>query len=265
MKTLVVIPVRYASVRFPGKPLAQLVSSSGVSRSLAHWTWLAAKPLSRRARIVLATDDDRIEAECRSFGGEVVRTSTNCRNGTERCAEAYRALGEEFDLVVNLQGDAPLTPPWILDALIDAFSDTTIDVATPALPTSGRMLSALREDRREGRVGATTLVQDRNGNALYFSKEVLPYTAAPFADEEMTPVYHHIGAYAYRPAALAAYLELRESMLERTEGLEQLRFLENGIPIRCVPAELRGRSFWEVNNPEDIPKVEPHLGEIVAE
>jgi len=254
--------MRFASVRFPGKPLARLVSPSGDDRSLAHWTWLAAQPLADLARIVLATDDDLIEAECHSFGGEVVRTSSACRNGTERCAEALQAIGDDFDLVVNLQGDAPLTPHWILQSLISSFDSPEVQVATPALPTSGRTLDALREDRHEGRVGATTLVQDSDGNALYFSKEVLPYTAGRFDDEEITPVFHHIGAYAYRPDALKAYLRLPESPLKQCEGLEQLRFLENGIPIKCVQADLQGRSFWEVNNPEDIPKVAPYLGAV---
>ena len=163
----------------------------------------------------MATDDDLIEAECHSFGGEVVRTSSACRNGTERCAEALQAIGDDFDLVVNLQGDAPLTPHWILQSLISSFDSPEVQVATPALPTSGRTLDALREDRHEGRVGATTLVQDSDGNALYFSKEVLPYTAGRFDDEEITPVFHHIGAYAYRPDALKAYLRLPESPLKQ--------------------------------------------------
>ena len=132
--------------------------------------------------------------------------------------------------------------------------DAGIHMATPVLRTEPEHLVALQADRKAGRVGATTAVFRPNGDALYFSKEVLPF--ADRAAETGLAVFHHVGCYAYRPDALASYATLPQGPLERAEGLEQLRFLENGIPVRCVEVEARGRAFWELNNPSDIPLIE---------
>ena len=157
--------------------------------------------------------------------------------------------------MVNLQGDAPLTPPHYVSALIDVMvGDPSIQMATPVLKTAPEHLEHLQADRRAGRVGATTAVFGRSGDALYFSKEVLPFYDNAGADA--VPVYHHVGCYAYRPEALKRYAALPEGPLEKREGLEQLRFLEHGIPIRCVEVDARGRAFWELNNPSDIPLIE---------
>ena len=251
MKVLVVIPARYASSRFPGKPLALLKGADGRALTLIERTWNTAQNISAVSSVV-ATDDDRIATEVRRFGGEVKMTPSSCKNGTERCAAVLDKLGDTFDLVVNLQGDAPLTPPWFVDDLISAMAgDEKIEVATPILACSPEMLSALRGDRLAGRVGATTVVRDRLGNALYFSKEVLPFGA-----DAQTRAFHHVGVYAYRPTALGLYSDWSEAPLERVEGLEQLRFLENGMPIRCVEVDAKTRSFWELNNPEDVSKIE---------
>jgi 3-deoxy-manno-octulosonate cytidylyltransferase (CMP-KDO synthetase) len=172
-------------------------------------------------------------------------------------------LGSDVDMVVNLQGDAPLTPPWFLDALIDGLgSDSQAALATPVLRCDGQSLAALKADRAAGRVGGTTAVFDSEMRALYFSKEVIPYTAETYAPDEPTPVFHHVGVYAYRPWALHAYPDWPEGPLERLEGLEQLRFLEAGHKVRCVEVEARGRKFWELNNPEDIPRIEAMLAEM---
>jgi 3-deoxy-manno-octulosonate cytidylyltransferase (CMP-KDO synthetase) len=118
------------------------------------------------------------------------------------------------------------------------------------------MLNSLLADRKAGRVGGTTAVFGRDNNALYFSKEVVPFTSATYGDDEPTPVFHHVGVYAYRPDALAAYPGWPVGPLETLEGLEQLRFLENGRKILCVEVEAKGREFWELNNPEDVPVIE---------
>lgn len=184
-------------------------------------------------------------------------TSEACANGTERCAEAHAALGGGYDVVVNLQGDAPLTPPWFVEALIAAMRATPdADIATPVLRCDGATLNGFLQDRRAGRVGGTTAVFDQHHKALYFSKEVVPYTSETFADTAMTPVFHHVGVYAYRPAALAAYPTWAVGPLETLEGLEQLRFMEAGGAVRCVEVEAKGRQFWELNNPEDVPRIE---------
>lgn len=211
-------------------------------------------------RVVVATDDDRIKAAAEGFGAEVVMTSTTCQNGTERCAEALDALGGGYDIVVNLQGDAPLTPAWFIEDLVAGLAAHPIaEVATPVLRCDGRALNGFLEDRRNGRVGGTTAVFGADHNALFFSKEVIPFTAKTYADEDETPVFHHVGVYAYRPSALAAYGRWPSGPLEQLEGLEQLRFLERGAHMLCVEVQARGRQFWELNNPEDVPRIEAML------
>ncbi|MCB1338279.1 MAG: 3-deoxy-manno-octulosonate cytidylyltransferase [Maritimibacter sp.] len=266
MGVLLVIPARYASVRYPGKALAGLVGATGVTKTLIRRSWEAAQAVSGMDRVVVATDDGRIRDEALGFGAEVVMTSPECDNGTARCAEAHDALGARYDVVVNLQGDAPLTPPWFIEELVAALDrHPTAEVATPVLRASGRALSGFHEDRRAGRVGATTAVFGIEGKALYFSKEVIPYTTEDYPAAAATPVFHHVGVYAYRPSALAAYPRWKPGALERLEGLEQLRFLERERPVLCVEVDARGRPFWELNNPEDVPRIEAMLAELGME
>ena len=262
MSVAVVIPARYASSRFPGKPLVPLRGAAGEARSLIRRTWDAARAAAGVDRLLIATDDERIAEEARRFGAEVAMTSPDCANGTERCAEAMAAAGDAAEIVVNLQGDAPLTPAWFVEALIGAMRERPdIAVATPVLRADRRALESFLADRRAGRVGATTAVFGACGRALYFSKEVLPFTGRPLADDEPCPVFHHVGVYAYRPEPLGRYPALAPGPLEAWEGLEQLRFLEHGIPIQCIEVEARGAHFWELNNPEDVARIEAVLAE----
>ena len=257
MSVLIAIPARYASSRYPGKPLVTLKGASGQARSLIERSWRAACAVAGVDRVVIATDDARIAEASDAFGAEVVMTSSDCQNGTERCAETHANLGGGFDMVVNLQGDAPLTPPWFIEALIKGLQDAPeADIATPVLRCDGATLASLREDRKADRVGGTTAVFGADHSALYFSKEVIPFSAETYAADAPTPVFHHVGVYAYRPAALAAYPDWPVGPIERLEGLEQLRFLENGRSVLCVEVEARGREFWELNNPQDVEKLE---------
>lgn len=263
MSVLVVIPARYASTRYPGKPLVELTGATGEKRSLIKRSWDAALSVTGVDRVVVATDDNRIKDHAEAFGAEVVMTSEDCQNGTERCAEAFNTLGGGFEVVVNLQGDAPLTPAWFVEDLVTGLvADPVAEVATPVLKTEGRALRGFLEDRRAGRVGGTTAVFGANQNALYFSKEVIPYTGKDYPDDADTPVFHHVGVYAYRPSALAAYPRWAAGPLEQLEGLEQLRFLERGAHVLCVEVDARGRQFWELNNPEDVPRIESMLAEM---
>ncbi|MCY4180787.1 MAG: 3-deoxy-manno-octulosonate cytidylyltransferase [Litoreibacter sp.] len=263
MSVVIVIPARYASTRYPGKPLVELTGASGQKQTLIERSWRAAMDVSGIDRVVVATDDDRINKAAEHFGAEVVMTSPDCANGTERCAEAYEALGGGYDIVVNLQGDAPLTPAWFIEALVEGMrTDPASMVATPVLATEGAALNGFLEDRKAGRVGGTTAVFDKNHHALYFSKEVVPFTSKSYADGDTTPVFHHVGVYAYRPQALIDYKRLEPGPLESLEGLEQLRFLENGHVILCVEVDARGRQFWELNNPEDVPRLEKMMSEM---
>ena len=255
MTVLIAIPARYASTRYPGKPLVLLKGPDG-EKTLIRRSWEAAMAVRGIDRVVVATDDSRIRDHAHAFGAEVVMTTSAAQNGTERCAEVA-ALLPGFDVVVNLQGDAPLTPAWFIEDLIAGLqADPDADIATPVLRCDGRALNGLLADRRAGRVGGTTAVFGTTMRGLYFSKEVIPFTSTPYGIAEETPVFHHVGVYAYRPAALAAYPNWPIGPLERLEGLEQLRFLENGRSVLCVQVEAKGRQFWELNNPSDVPVIE---------
>ena len=262
MTVLIAIPARYASTRYPGKPLVELNGPDG-RKTLIRRSWEAAMAVRGADRVVVATDDSRIAAHATSFGAEVVMTATTCQNGTERCAEVAAHL-PGYDIVVNLQGDAPLTPAWFVEDLVAGLrADPQAEIATPVLRCEGAMLAKLLDDRRHGRVGGTTAVFGTGGRGLYFSKEVIPYTGHSYADAEPTPVFHHVGVYAYRPAALAAYPGWPIGPLEQLEGLEQLRFLENGRAVLCVEVSAQGRQFWELNNPSDVAVIEAMMASMV--
>ncbi|MFY9245838.1 3-deoxy-manno-octulosonate cytidylyltransferase [Roseicyclus sp.] len=263
MSVICIIPARYASTRYPGKPLVALRGATGQAQSLIERSWRAACSVSGFDAIYVATDDARIADAAAGFGASVLMTSPEARNGTERCAEALAQLGDGVEMVVNLQGDAPLTPPWFLEALIAGLrADPGAAIATPILRCDGETLAALKADRAAGRVGGTTAVVDHAMRGLYFSKEVIPFTAQNYANDAPTPVFHHVGVYAYRPDALRAYPDWPIGPLETLEGLEQLRFLEAGHPVLCVEVAAQGRKFWELNNPEDVPRIEAMLKEM---
>lgn len=263
MSVVIVIPARYGSSRFEGKPLAELTGATGIRKSLIERSWDAAMRVQGVDRVVVATDDDRIRDVAHGFGAEVVMTSSSCENGTARCAEAIGNLGLSPEIVVNLQGDAPLTPAWFVEDLIaDLRASPSAGVATPVLRCDGQMLNALLADRRAGRVGGTTAVFNAERQALYFSKEVVPFTGQTYADDAPTPVFHHVGVYAYRPDALRDYTAADISDLETLEGLEQLRFLVRGVPVLCTQVEARGHQFWELNNPEDVTVIEDMMAQM---
>ena len=267
MKTVIIIPARYSSVRFPGKPLVRLSVGDGIQKSLIQLSWEAACRVQNVDKVFVATDDERIRVEAESFGARVIMTSKECKNGTERCAEAIKNINFVGDLVVNFQGDAPLTPEWFVEDLIRAFkNNSNTQMATPVLRLDKESLSEFRHDRRLGRVGGTTVVFDNNFNALYFSKEIIPfYDQKNVKQREGCPVFHHVGVYAYKTETLLSYNSWSESNLELLEGLEQIRFLENACSIKCVLVDSKGRKFWELNNPEDVPRIENVINENLYE
>ncbi|MDJ0820381.1 MAG: manno-octulosonate cytidylyltransferase [Paracoccaceae bacterium] len=256
MSAVIFIPARYASTRYPGKPLVELTGATGEKKTLIQRSYEAAKAVKGDHQVYVLTDDDRIRDAALGFGAPVLMTSSNARNGTERCAEAVGMLDHEPDVVVNLQGDAPLTPAWFVEDLVAAMADPAVQMATPVLRCDPETLTNLVTDRMNGRVGGTTAVMRSDGTAVYFSKEVLPHVGSLDHPPE---VWHHVGVYAYRPAALRAYAAWPEGPLEQAEGLEQLRFLENATPVTCVPVEGKGRVFWELNNSIDVARIESVL------
>ncbi|MGA0540909.1 3-deoxy-manno-octulosonate cytidylyltransferase [Neotabrizicola sp. VNH66] len=267
MDTVIIIPARYASTRYPAKPLATLRGASGTLRSLLERSVIAGRKAVEQAGggigLYVATDDTRIADEARRVGAEVILTADTCRNGTERVAEAIANAGLSPQIVVNLQGDAPLTPPHFVTALIAHMrANPGAGIATPILRCDEEAVRNFIADRAAGRVGATTVVANRLGQALYFSKEVIPFTNGKGVVDGTVPVFHHVGLYAYRPAALAAYTRWTPGPLETLEGLEQLRFLENGHPVDVVEVTAPGAKFWELNNPSDVPLIEGYLAQM---
>ncbi|MCE7798391.1 3-deoxy-manno-octulosonate cytidylyltransferase [Sphingobium sufflavum] len=252
----IIIPARFASTRHPGKPLALLQGASGERKTLIRRTWECASSIKGHSGIWIATDDERIATEVRSFGGQVVITSAHCRNGTERCAEAVAKLGDVADIVVNLQGDAPLTPTFVVRKLVDELAQSPGAImTTPAVRCSPALYDHLISDQAHHRVGGTTVVFDNDRNALYFSKRVIPHRP-PGDPEAYLSTHLHLGVYAYTLPALAAYAEGSPTTLENLEGLEQLRFLEGGLSIRMVPFDPIAWDCIELNNPEDAPAIE---------
>jgi 3-deoxy-manno-octulosonate cytidylyltransferase (CMP-KDO synthetase) len=209
--------------------------------------------------VFVTTDDERIADACAGVGVGVIMTSPECRNGTERCAEALSSLHDP-DLVINFQGDALLTPPGFVEALIARMDDDRdAMVATPALRLRSEEVRALQAEEAAGRVGGTSVVTDGQGYALYFSKRLIPHLPKAALDERMSPVRLHVGVYAYRPAALERYVATPISQLETLEGLEQLRFLDARVPIAVVEVATPPFAMRELNNPEDVEPIEQAL------
>lgn len=261
MKVAILIPARFASSRFPGKPLVDLRGAGGTAKPLIQRSFEAGQRVGCASSVHILTDDDRIASTAAAFGASVIMTSPECRNGTERCAEALPHLGD-VDLVVNLQGDALLTPAHFIDDVVNGLgADPGAQVATPAIRLRPEEVRALQAEEAAGRVGGTTVVTDDAGRALYFSKRLIPYVPEATLGDKLSPVRLHVGVYAYRPSALRAYAGTPPSELEEFEGLEQLRFLAAGVPVKVVEVEAPSFSLRELNNPEDIGPIEQALAE----
>ncbi|WP_422925763.1 3-deoxy-manno-octulosonate cytidylyltransferase [Singulisphaera sp. PoT] len=258
MSVAIVIPARYGSERLKGKPMIEI---AGVS--LLERVWRIARACKGATRVVIATEDQRVVDFASSFGAEAVLTSDDCTNGTERVAEALDAASITEDAVINFQGDAVLTPPWILEGMIEEFaSPAGFDIVTPAVKMTDEALAELKAHKVAAPSSGTTVTFDLNRNALYFSKQIIPFVRkAGFSS-----VYRHIGMYGYSCESLRRYVALPASPLEKTEGLEQLRALENGMKVRIVVVDYRGRSHGSVDTPEDVGVVEQMIareGELI--
>lgn len=240
IKTLGVIPARYASSRFPGKPLADIFG-----KPMVRWVYERASMASKLDAVVVATDDERIAAAVRGFGGQVVLTDANHPSGTDRCAEVLRR--PEFaamDLVVNIQGDEPGIEPAAIDALVDLLlADAGIDIATTATPLT------IAQDLFDPNV--VKVVCGKGGRALYFSRSAIPHVrnTDPEGWLAASPFLRHLGMYAYRREALLRAASMPPSPLELAEALEQLRWLENGLTIGVT---LVASASPSVDTPADL-------------
>ncbi len=271
MKTAIIIPARYASTRLPGKPLA-LIRGQTMLQRVVNLSLAAAKGLPH-VSIYVATDDERITAHCKQLGTTALMTSPEAASGTDRVAEAIDQLNDKPDFILNMQGDAPLTPPDFLRAMIDAFAAAPCDVITPVTQLSWEQLDKLRENKKSTPFSGTTAVFDEHtGNAYWFSKNIIPVLRKENElrkSSTMSPIYRHIGIYGYSLPMLQKYITLPESRFEQLEGLEQLRILENRHTIRCVPVDFKGRANMSgIDSPEDIARAEALIdmhGELLAD
>lgn len=246
MKFLGIIPARYASTRFPAKPLANLGGKMVIQRVYEQVT-------SVLNDVIVATDDVRIADAVNAFGGKVVMTSTSHKSGTDRCFEAYTKTPGDFDVIINIQGDEPFIQPVQLQAIMDCFKDPQTQIATlvkPFIPSDG--YDALEN------VNSPKVVVNKNMQALYFSRSIIPYFRNKDRKDWLTghTYYKHIGLYAYRADVLREITSLPQSPLEITESLEQLRWLENGYVIKVGISEVETIG---IDTPEDLEKAEAFL------
>lgn len=239
-----IIPARYASSRFPGKPLIDILGKTMIRR-----VYEQASQSKNLSRVVVATDDERIEQEVKSFGGEVVMTASEHPSGTDRCAEVVKILGNEVPsdaVIINIQGDEPFIDPDQIDLLCGIFHYPDVNLGTLIRPfsTGADVLSP----------NSIKVVVSVDGYALYFSRLPIPFERD--ARQGMLPDpaahYQHIGLYGYRAATLLEISKLSPSRLETTEKLEQLRWLENGYKIMTA---LSTHESWSVDAPEDLKKI----------
>jgi 3-deoxy-manno-octulosonate cytidylyltransferase (CMP-KDO synthetase) len=239
LRILGVIPARYGSSRFPGKPLLDLKGKTMIQR-----VYEGVKKSTLLTEVVIATDDDRIEAEVKRFGGKVVMTSSSHPSGTDRCGEVARTFGD-YDIIINIQGDEPLVDFRQIDQLAIAFQNPTIDIATLGIKHVS-MEDILNTNRIK-------IVVDQNQNALYFSRSPIP-NFANFKENplEFYPFFRHIGLYAYRANILEQLVNLTPTLLEQIESLEQLRWMYYGYKITVVETTIETPN---IDVPEDVMKV----------
>ena len=246
MKFIAIIPARYASTRFPAKPLAMLGGKRVIERVYEQVAGVLDDA-------VVATDDERIYDAVHAFGGKVEMTSTEHRSGTDRCWEAYCKQGGEFDVVINVQGDEPFIQPSQLQALKECFNSPDIDIATLVKPFAESDGIAALENPNSPKV-----VVDNQKRALYFSRSVIPYLRGVEKQEWLRrhTFYKHIGIYGFRTEILKAVTSLPQSSLEIAESLEQLRWLENGYKIGVGISDVETIG---IDTPEDLARAEEFL------
>lgn len=247
LSAIAVIPARYSSTRFPGKPLVQINGISMLQR--VYFQTLEATSLSA---ILIATDDERIAEHAQSFGANVMLTDPQHPSGTDRIAEAIYNQKNKYDVVVNVQGDEPFIEPAQIDNLVQCFYDKHVQIATMV-----KRITNVEEFENPNVVKAVLAI---NGNALYFSRNAIPYVRNRKVENTIKefPVYKHLGMYAYRASILPELTRLKPSSLELTESLEQLRWLQNGYTIRAIETTLETIA---IDTPEDLTKAEAYLAE----
>jgi len=239
-KIIGIIPARYASTRFPGKPLVDIAGKSMIQRVYEQAT--KAESLSK---VVIATDDERIADEVKGFGGEFIFTSSHHQSGTDRCAEVIEQL-PGFDIVINIQGDEPFIEPAQIELLASCFAEEKVQLAT--------LIKSIQSQESVYNPNSPKVVIDINGRAMYFSRSPIPFirNGEPGVWAEKHQFYKHIGIYGYRTESLKAITKLPPSSLEIAESLEQLRWIENGFYIQTKVTDLETVA---IDTPEDLLKL----------
>lgn len=240
-KAIGIIPARFASTRFPGKPLIDLAGKSMIQR--VYERCLLSKSLSD---VVVATDDEIIFNHVQDFGGKVCMTSTMHPSGTDRCAEAINNLKMDADVVVNIQGDEPLINPNQIDLLVDCFQDSRTQIAT--------LIKVITQTEVLVNPNTPKVILDTDQFAIYFSRESIPHIRNTETTEWLSKhtFYQHIGIYAYQTEVLKTITQLKPSTLERAESLEQLRWIENGYKIKTA---ISNDETIAIDTPEDVARV----------
>lgn len=248
MRVAAIIPARYQSTRLPAKPLRTLGC-----KSIIRWVYEAVHAVIDD--VVVATDDERIVEEVERFGGRAIMTSTEHRSGTDRCAEALSKMEGEYDVVVNVQGDEPFIRKEHIEALIRCFDNPATEIATLA------KAFAAEESEDIHNPNCVKVVTDLRGRALYFSRATIPYQrdVEPAEWSHYHTYYKHIGIYAFRASALKEVTALSTTALERTEKLEQLRWLEHGYHISVAMTEF---ATVGIDTPEDLLRAEELLRQL---
>lgn len=246
MKFIGIIPARYSSSRFPGKPLHIIEGKSMIQR-----VYEQCRKSAVLSELVVATDDDRIFDHVQSFGGNVLMTEESHSCGTERCREAFHSLKaekylEEEDIVINIQGDEPLIDPKQIELLCSLFKRDEVQIAT--------LIRKIDSEKDLTSNTVMKVVTDKNNKALYFSRNIIPFFyGAGEKDRLLLHTYYmHVGIYAYSAGILDEIVKLPPSALEKAESLEQLRWLENGYPIHVGLTDIESHS---VDRPEDVSKI----------
>jgi 3-deoxy-manno-octulosonate cytidylyltransferase (CMP-KDO synthetase) len=231
-----IIPARYASTRYPGKPLIDIKGKSMIQR-----VYEQATKCTSLDKVIVATDDTRIAQHVKSFGGEVVMTAENHPSGTDRCWDALQQIKGDYQYVINIQGDEPFIDPSQIDTLCSVLKDGTTELATLIIPVDS--YEVLFD------MGEVKVVLNDNMEGMYFSRMVIPFIKGAEQKDwhKHHPYYRHVGMYAYRKDVLEAVCKLSVSSLEKAESLEQLRWLEKGFKIKCAVTHF--------DSPEDVEKV----------
>jgi 3-deoxy-manno-octulosonate cytidylyltransferase (CMP-KDO synthetase) len=250
MKVFGIIPARYASSRFPGKPLVKIRD-----KYMIQYVYEGAMKSSSLEKLIVATDDNRIFDAVKSFGGNVMMTSVDHKSGTDRCGEIARLMienkqADENDIVINIQGDEPFVDPQQLQLIISLFDNDKIEIGT--------LVRKIKTNKLLFDPNVVKVIINNEGKALYFSRQTLPYVRN--ADKEKwlegADFYEHIGIYAFRLKTLLKVIELPVSKLEKNEGLEQLRWLENAFDVYVKLTEFKAVS---IDTPEDLEKLNQFL------